>query len=111
MPMTVVQVDTMKNMHDNLRATLGREDVPEYAYKERRAGFEICHADRREGETSIIWHTFTEGDGQTEMRTGLERCADVLQEHYWIKLDVATGQYGSARRTTLRVILRLNWLA
>jgi hypothetical protein len=107
--MIVVQVETLKNMRANLRITLKHADIPEYSWKEQRAGFEVWHAEHNEGETSIIWHTFDPDDDKNAQRTGLEGCAAVLQEHYWVKIDMP-GLYTAVNRPTLRVLLGLHWL-
>lgn len=111
MPMTVARIDTLDNMHTNVRATLLRAGLPEYLPKEEQAGFKVWHADRREGETLVHWHTYTEGDVSAgEMRAGLEKCAVRLQQNYWVKLD-APGSYTDVNRLTLRVLFGLTWLA
>lgn len=109
MPIIAVEVQTLKNMQQNLRAHLKRAGIPEYSWKEQRAGFEVWHAEHREGETSIIWHTFDPDGDQDAQRKGLEFCAVVLQEHYWVKLDMP-GMYTDVNRPTLRVLFRLSWL-
>jgi hypothetical protein len=118
MPIIAVQVQTLKTpkmMQDNLRLTLHKAGLPEYSWKEQRAGFEVWHAEDNEGETKIIWHTFGAGDereeaAQIEMRAGLEKCAAVLMENYWVQLYVPNRRKMRYGRTHLRVILRLSWL-
>jgi hypothetical protein len=116
MPIIAVQVhtlDTPKRMQDNLRITLHKAGIPEYSWKQQRAGFEVWHAEQNEGETRIIWHTFTKGDAAqaVEQQVGLEQCAAILQEHYWVKLDIPKPlRYVQANQPTLRVLLRLSWL-
>lgn len=109
MPIIAVEVQTLKNMQQNLRTHLKRAGIPEYSWKEQRAGFEVWHAEHREGETWIIWHTFDPDDDQDAQRKGVEFCAAVLQEHYWVKLDMP-GMYTNVNRPTLRVLYGLSWL-
>ncbi|MGW1786336.1 hypothetical protein ACWCQQ_45805 [Streptomyces sp. NPDC002143] len=96
-------------MQQNLCTHLKRAGIPEYSCKEQRAGFEVWNAEHREGETWIIWHTFDPDDNQDAQRKGLEFCAVVFQEHYWVKLDMP-GMYTNVSRPTLRVLYGLSWL-
>jgi hypothetical protein len=119
MPLIAVQVITFKTpemMQKNLRNTLRKAGIPEYSYKEQRAGFEVGHFEKAEGQTHIIWHTFGAGDeredaAQDEMRAGLEQCAAVLLENYWIQLYVPNRLNLMHGRMHLRVLLRLSWLS
>jgi hypothetical protein len=115
MPIIAVQVHTLKTskmMQDNYRIYLRRFGIPEYSWKEQRAGFEVWHAEDNEGETKIIWHVFTKDEeaATAEMRAGLEKCAAVLMEHYWVQLYVPNRLKLMYGRMHLRVILRLSWL-
>jgi hypothetical protein len=111
-PIIAVQVHTLKNMQANLRNTLRKAGIPEYSWKEQRAGFEVWHAEENEGETKIIWHTFAKDEmtATAEMRTGLEQCAAVLLEHYWVQLYTPNQLSLRYDRMHLRVLLRLSWL-
>ncbi|WP_030568480.1 hypothetical protein [Streptomyces aureocirculatus] len=109
MPIIAVEIQVLERMQQNLRDHLKRAGIPEYSWKEQRAGFEVWHAEHREGETWIIWHTLDDVGYQDAERKGLEFCAVVLQEHYWVKLDMP-GMYTNVNRPTLRVLYRLSWL-
>jgi hypothetical protein len=112
MPITVAKIETPHDMHNSLRLTLRKAGLPLYYYKEQRAGFQVWHAERNEGEALIHWQSFATDDAEAEaeQRAGLEACAAHLQEHYWIKLDMP-GPYTSVNRPTLRVLYRLTWLS
>jgi hypothetical protein len=115
MPIIAVQVNTLKTpkqMQDNLRATLRKAGIPEYSYKEQRAGFEVWHAEDNEGETKIIWHTFTEDTelDNTETHAGLTACANTLMGNYWVQLYNPNARSLRTGRVHLRVLLSLNWL-
>jgi hypothetical protein len=112
MPIIAVKIDAIHNMQGNLRVSLLKAGLPEYSYKDQRAGFQVWHAERHEGETLIHWQSFATDDAEAEaeQRAGLEACAAHLQEHYWIKLDMP-GLYTDVRRPTLRVLYRLTWLS
>ncbi|KAB7839471.1 hypothetical protein [Streptomyces mobaraensis] len=109
MPIIAVEVRVFERMRQNLRVHLKRACIPEYSWKERRAGFKVWHAEHREGETLIFWHTFDPDDYQDAQREGLESCAFVLQEHYWVKIDMPC-MYTNVNRPTLRVLYGLSWL-
>lgn len=109
MPLIAVEVQILKNMQQNLRSTLLRAGFQEYSPKENRDGFQIWHAEQNEGETRILWRTFTEENQEAIQRGSLERCATVLQKHYWVKLDMPS-LYTQANQPTLRVLFRLSWL-
>jgi hypothetical protein len=119
MPLIAAQVHTLstpKRMQDNLRITLHKAGIPEYSWKQQRAGFEVGHFEKAEGQTHIIWHTFGAGDeredaAQDEMRAGLEQCASALLEHYWVQLYVPNRLSLMHDRMHLRVLLRLTWLS
>jgi hypothetical protein len=116
MPLIAVQVQTLKTpkmMQDNLRTHLRRTGIPEYSWKEQRAGFEVWHAEQAEGQTHIIWHTFTEDEAaaKAEERAGLEQCAAVLLENYWVQLHVPNRLRLTYGRMHLRVLLGLSWLS
>jgi hypothetical protein len=115
MPIIAVQVLTLstpKAMQDNLRLTLHKAGIPEYSGKTQRAGFQVWHAERAEGQTDILWYSFTpdEEAEQAEMRAGLEKCASALLENYWVQLYVPNKLKMRHSRMHLRVLLRLSWL-
>lgn len=115
MPIIAVQVQTLqtrKLMHDNLRITLRRAGLPEYSSKEQRSGFLVWHAEDNEGEVKLIWCAFTEdaATAEAEERAGLEQCATVLQENYWVHLYVPNRLKMRYGRMSLRVLYGLNWL-
>ncbi|MGW0920620.1 hypothetical protein ACWD3J_16585 [Streptomyces sp. NPDC002755] len=95
-------------MQQNLRTHLKRAGILENSWKDQRAGFEVYHAEPREGEVWIIWHTFDPDGDQDAQRKGLAPCAVVLQEHYWVKLHMP-GMYTNVNRPTLRVLYGLSW--
>jgi hypothetical protein len=115
MPIIAVQVNTLKDpkrQQANFRATLLKAGIPEYSYKEKRDGFEVWHAEDNEGETKIIWHTFTEDSelSTAQERAGLKACANILMDNYWVQMyrpDSQSLRYG---RMHLRVLLSLSWL-
>lgn len=116
MPKIVVEVrvhQTPRMMQNSLRLVLLREGIPEYSWKEQRAGFEVWHAEEAEGQVTVIWHTFVtepSDEASAEMRAGLEKCAAVLLENYWVQLYVPNRLKMMNRRMHLRVLRGLNWL-
>lgn len=115
MPLIAVQVHTLstqKRQQDNFRVTLLKAGIPEYSHKETRAGFEVWHAEDNEGETKIIWHTFTEDTeaAVAEEHAGLQQCADVLMNHYWVQIYNPSARSLRTGRMHLRVLLSLSWL-
>lgn len=114
MPLIAVQVRTLstpKMMQDNLRNVLLKAGIPEYSYKEQRAGFQVWHAQDNEGETKIIWNVFTDDPDQGEELVGLERCAVVLLENYWVQLYTPNRFKQKYGRMHLRVLYGLHWLS
>lgn len=116
MPIIAVQVRTLgtkERQQANFRVTLIKAGIPEYSWKEQRAGFEVWHAEDNEGETKILWHTFIKDEepaAQAEMRAGLQQCADALMGNYWVQLYNPSARSLRGGRMHLRVLLGLNWL-
>lgn len=110
MPITVVKVTDYSNMSRDLRTYFQRAEIPEYSWKEKRAGFEIWHVRHNEGEETIIWHTFdTDDDGAAQV-AGLRTCAAALiLDKFWVRIETPS-MYTRVNRPTLRVVYRLSWL-
>jgi hypothetical protein len=109
MPIIAVQVIDFARLETNLRLRFTRGGIPEYSYKDHRAGFEVWHARQNEGEVTVIWHTFESEDHEKEQIAGLRRCAELTMQESWVRIDVPS-MYTDVNRPTLRVLHRLAWI-
>lgn len=110
MPITVVKVTDYSTMMRDLRIHFKRAGIPEYSYKEHRAGFEVWPTRHNEGEDTVIWHTFDPADDCEAQVDGLRTCAAALMvDKFWVRIDTPS-MYTRVNRPTLRVIHQMDWL-
>lgn len=112
MPIIAAKIETHAQLKGTIRIHLSRAGIPRYVYKEHQEGFDIWHAEEREGEILIHWYDFLQDNDEslTAQEGGLRRCASILQDYYWIRLDMPNRNYAPVNRPTLRVLYNLSWL-